>query len=56
MTTAGYRGDRSPDRADAMVWGLAAVFPALARQERADKRALAKPKVLLGYSASKGRR
>jgi predicted phage terminase large subunit-like protein len=56
MTTAGYRGDRSSDRADAMVWGLAAVFPALARQERTDKRASAMPKVLLGYSASKGRR
>jgi phage terminase large subunit-like protein len=22
MTTAGYMGDRSPDRADAAVWGL----------------------------------
>jgi predicted phage terminase large subunit-like protein len=34
MTTAGYIGDRSPDRADAMVWGLAELFPTLARAER----------------------
>lgn len=31
FTTAGYMGDRSPDRADAMVWALAEVFPAIAR-------------------------
>jgi predicted phage terminase large subunit-like protein len=34
MTTAGYRGDRSPDRLDAMVWGLTALFPAMAREAR----------------------
>ena len=34
MTTAGYRGDRSPDRADAMIWGLTAIFPAMAREAR----------------------
>jgi predicted phage terminase large subunit-like protein len=34
MTTAGYIGDRSPDRADAMVWGLAELFPSLARAEK----------------------
>lgn len=32
MTTAGYIGDRSPDRADAMVWGLAELFPAMTRK------------------------
>lgn len=26
MTTAGYNGARSPDRADAMVWGLASIL------------------------------
>lgn len=36
MTTAGYRGDRSPDRADAMIWGLTALFPAMARSARED--------------------
>lgn len=34
MTTAGYMGDRSPDRLDAMVWGLSELFPALARGKR----------------------
>jgi predicted phage terminase large subunit-like protein len=34
MTTAGYRGDKSPDRADAMIWGLSALFPAMAREAR----------------------
>jgi phage terminase large subunit-like protein len=36
MTTAGYRGDKSPDRADAMIWGLTALFPAMARSARED--------------------
>lgn len=34
FTTAGYMGDRSPDRADAMVWGLTEIFPAVARGDR----------------------
>jgi phage terminase large subunit-like protein len=34
MTTAGYRGDRSPDRLDAMVWALTSLFPAMAREAR----------------------
>lgn len=53
MTTGGYRGDRSPDRADAMVWGLTAVFPTVTREAR--KRSTP-PKVQLGYSNAKRRR
>jgi predicted phage terminase large subunit-like protein len=34
FTTAGYAGDRSPDRADAMVWGMTEIFPAVAREKR----------------------
>lgn len=34
MTTAGYMGDRSPDRLDAAVWGLTELFPALARGKK----------------------
>ena len=34
MTTAGYRGDRSPDRLDAVVWALSELFPAMAREAR----------------------
>ena len=36
MTTAGYRGDRSPDRLDAMVWACTSLFPAMARSARDD--------------------
>ncbi len=32
FTTAGYMGDRSPDRADALVWGLTELFPGLVRK------------------------
>lgn len=34
MTTAGYMGDRSPDRADWLVWGLTELFPGLTRREK----------------------
>lgn len=33
MTTAGYVGSRSPDRADAMIWGLAHLFPSLTKRD-----------------------
>lgn len=33
-TTAGYMGDRSPDRADALVWALSELFPALSKPEK----------------------
>jgi phage terminase large subunit-like protein len=52
MTTSGYVGERSPDRADAMVWGLTAVFPAMAREGRTKRRT---GKVLLGYQSAKRR-
>ncbi len=32
MTTNGYTGDMSPDRADSMVWALADLFPALVKK------------------------
>ena len=34
FTTAGYIGDRSPDRADAAVWGWHELFPALTRRKK----------------------
>lgn len=34
MTTTGYAGSRSPDRADALVWAIASLFPALTKRER----------------------
>jgi predicted phage terminase large subunit-like protein len=55
MTTAGYVGSRSPDRADAMIWGLASLFPAMTKREDGQfgRRA---PVVNLGHSNLKRRR
>lgn len=36
MTTAGYTGSKSPDRADAMVWGFTDLFPAMTKKRRPD--------------------
>lgn len=55
MTTAGYVGSRSPDRADAMVWGLVSLFPGMTvREEGLSGRRV--PKVNLGYASTKARR
>lgn len=40
MTTHGYAGENSPNRADAMVWGMSDLFPDLTKEP-------AQPKVLL---------
>lgn len=53
MTTAGWRGDRSPDRADAMIWGLTAIFPAITSEARRQKRSGNPPKVILAYQNAK---
>ena len=50
MTTAGYMGDRSPDRADAWVWGLNEIFPGMTRRETKQAHS---PQVHLGYAAQK---
>ena len=34
FTTAGYVGDRLPDRADALCWALAELFPILAKPQK----------------------
>ena len=33
FTTYGFQGDNSPNRADAMVWGMSDLFPELAKPE-----------------------
>lgn len=56
MTTSGYLGDRSPNRADAAVWALTALFPSVVKETRnqiTGRGAL--PKVNLGYAAAKSR-
>lgn len=54
MTTAGYVGSRSPDRADAMIWALASLFPALTKREPAAS--INRPVVNLGFAGAKKRR
>ena len=54
MTTGGWRGDRSPDRADAMIWGLTAVFPAITRETRDGRGRRPPPRVILAYPHAKG--
>lgn len=34
MTTRGYMGENSPNRADAFVWGVSEIFPGVTRQEK----------------------
>jgi phage terminase large subunit-like protein len=53
MTLAGYVGNKSPDRADALVWAVSELFPAItARKESSG----APPVVMRGYSHLKPRR
>jgi predicted phage terminase large subunit-like protein len=51
FTTAGYIGPGSPDRADAMVWGLTHLFPGIAKnREEGRFRPL---RAVLGYANTK---
>lgn len=38
MTTAGYIGEKSPNRADAFVWAFTELFPGLTRKEKKTKK------------------
>lgn len=55
MTTAGYVGSKSPDRADAMIWGLAHLFPAMTKRDAGEGRRR-EPVVNLGHNNMKRRR
>jgi predicted phage terminase large subunit-like protein len=50
FTTAGYIGTKSPDRADAMIWGLASLFPGMTKRDEATR--YHAPVVNLGRTAS----
>lgn len=60
MTTFGYTGDRSPNRADAAIWSLTDLFPTVIKTAKAETSAQrhTAPKVNLGHSQFKrtGRR
>lgn len=51
MTTSGYLGGESPDRADALVWGFTELFPAMIKEE--EKGPKAKPVVNTHHSAAR---
>ncbi len=40
MTTNGYMGENSPNRADAFVWGMAELFPGMVKQPPKEKKAI----------------
>jgi predicted phage terminase large subunit-like protein len=56
MTTAGYAGDRSPDRLDALVWGLTELFPAMTRRETIASRGPLPSTANMGYAKLKAGR
>lgn len=55
MTTSGYVGSRSPDRADAMIWAVASLFPALTQRDDSRRAFGGTPRVILGHSNAKRR-
>ena len=44
MTDAGYEGDGSPDRVDALVWAFSALFPDIIKPPKSQERRLSQPK------------
>lgn len=57
FTTNGYTGSKSPDRADAMVWALTAIFSAVTKPvENATGTRRGTPTITLGHAAMKARR
>lgn len=50
FSTSGYKGPRSPNRADAHIWGLAELFPAMTRPEK--KEAVSIPRGAVNHFAN----
>ncbi|MGL4527255.1 MAG: hypothetical protein ACRCUC_09780, partial [Aestuariivirga sp.] len=49
FATFGYTGQGSPNRADALIWGLAALFPALTKAKPEKKQAEASLPITAGW-------
>lgn len=45
FTTAGYTGENSPNRADAVIWGIAFLFPGIIKPRKEKKEAPPPPRV-----------
>jgi len=50
FTTNGYIGERSPNRADAVIWALAALFPAIVRPRDKPQGAVSIPSTATAFS------
>ncbi len=50
MTTYGYVGDRSPNRADAAIWALADLFPGLVSPRKEPRAAVAVPSTVTAFT------
>lgn len=56
MTTYGYTGDRSPNRADAAIWAVTYLFPSAIKAVKNEGRSRGSlPRVNLGYASLKRR-
>ena len=53
MTKYGYMGSKSPDRADAMVWGFHEIFPSIT--SNVARGAIVIPKINLGHKVARRR-
>jgi len=49
FSTAGYTGSKSPNRADAHVWGLAELFPAVVAGPRVEKKPRKQPAIAVSW-------
>ncbi len=54
MTTNGYIGNASPNRADAMIWAMSELFPGIAKQERKHQQAQVRFQQVGGKGAATG--
>ena len=54
FSTAGYTGDRSPDRADALIWAINELFPTLTRRDLTN--VVMPPRANLDHAFLKARR
>lgn len=43
FATFGYTGQGSPNRADSLIWGLAALFPGLTKPKKSEKKSVEEP-------------
>lgn len=50
FSTNGYTGERSPNRADALFWALAELFPSLVAPKKKEEQQPAQPPALAGHS------